>query len=98
MSSKTLTYVKIFLEFMQITVKECLTGDYSLYNDTQQHNYRGYKMQTFKAILLKSVCAPSFKPERVIIKLGACSSITRACKVANEKCPCDYMVYDVSVA
>ena len=44
MSSETLTYVKIFLEFMQITVKECLTGAYSLYNDTQQHNQRRIKM------------------------------------------------------
>jgi hypothetical protein len=29
---------------MQITVKECLTGAYSLYNDTQQHNQRRIKM------------------------------------------------------
>jgi len=57
---------------------------------------KGIKMQTFKAILLKSVCAPSFKPERLIIKLGARSSLAQACKIANEKCPCDYMVYDVS--
>lgn len=75
MSSETLTYVKIFLEFMQITVKECLTGAYSLYNDTQQHNQRRIKMTATQfAIACNAVSIPpdlALENDKIVAALQA---------------------------